>query len=88
MRRLHFGREFFAVFVVLWFWAFLYLSESRHDLSRYVPAPEMLRDLPVLWQLIVAVFASALIGAVGTLIFRLIDTDWETRPIGWTAPSR
>lgn len=88
MRRLHFGREFFAIFVVLWFFAFFYLAESRHDLSPYVPPPEMLRDLPVLWRLIVAVFASALVGAIGTFIFRLLDTDWETRPIGWTAPSR
>jgi hypothetical protein len=88
MRRLHFGREFFAIFVVLWLFAFLYLAESRHDLSRYVPAPDMLRDLPVLWRLIVAVFASAFLSAVGTLIFRLLDPDWETRPIEWTEPSR
>lgn len=88
MRRLRFGREFFAIFVVLWFWAFLYLAESRHDLSPYVQAPQMFRDLPVLWRLIVAVFASALVGAMGTFIFRLLDRDWETRPIGWTAPSR
>jgi hypothetical protein len=77
MHKLRFGRAFFGVYAVIAFMAFLFFAEGRLDLSRYVPAPHALADLPALWRLIVAVLAAGIAAAILMLAVVIADPDWD-----------
>ena len=81
MRKVNLFREFLKGFIVVAVLLAFSLGIERHDLSSYIPPPEILRDQPLLWRIIVAVIAATIISAIVVLAVWLTrsNAEWAER---------
>ena len=81
MLKVNVFREFLKAFIVVAVLLSFSLGIKRHDISSYIPPPELLRDQPMLWRIIVAALAATIISAIVVLAVWLSrsNAEWAER---------